>query len=94
MSYIPYRLVGEGTILKAKFQHGGSGQSARPIVVLINSPMMNGLVIPSEKYYWNTILPNGDQAQNMTCWTVQDKKEEIWPSAMTKALTPTEMSKG
>ena len=24
----------------------------------------------------------------------EDKKEEIWPSPMTKAPTPTEMSKG
>ena len=27
-------------------------------------------------------------------WRFQDKKEEIWPSPMTKAPTPTEMSKG
>ena len=27
-------------------------------------------------------------------WIVRDKKEEIWPSPMTKAPTPTEMSKG
>ena len=51
--------------------------------------LLFSIVVTSSKY-----VGNFGHRSTFSLSFEQDKKEEIWPSAMTKALTPTEMSKG